>query len=1165
MNLFHAQITLLNAASEVVGFAGNWLLQSTLLITVGLAVGWLARRRGSAVQSAVYRTTLAGVLVCPLATWLLALSGASGWSLAMPAAWTYELAAERLPAGTDPLIGWSTLQHPRLTGDEPLAAGSGEPVFHAEPDPDVGWAAPTNRTSNQPGGGRSLRDETTAGHDMAAAPAREDAGSARIQVHFFGVAAVCIAALWLSASGMLLLRFASACRRLAGIRRGAVPADSAVVQTCHEVASKLEIPAPEVLRSPFLPSPCLTGLRRPAVLLPEADLSLPLTDVLIHELAHLSRRDCHWNLLRGLATAVFFYQPLLWKLSRRLEATAEEVCDDYVVQFVGKREKYAHRLVDVAELAVAPLTGVGVGIVSLRSLLARRVERILDTSRSLSTRVGSLVLLVVLLGGTVGTAIVGLVGVGPNSSLAEAQPSDDALRPRADNRPADVSTKPATAMPDDKNEYVLEYAGTVVDPDGEPVEGAEIFFAYWVSDAPPDDHPKALATTDARGRFRFTARKSDFDDGAEGIWDHAALVATADGYGFAHDLSAIFETTGRVRESLTPERLEQLQLALGLIIHESPQQIQERLQNSDRVLRLVADNSPLAGKVVTSDGLPVENARIRVDHVWWSDDESLDAWEEAVEEEKADFYVLRRHTPRSISGAHLASILPEVTTNARGEFTLRGIGRERVAQLLITGPSIEGAQVKARTRTGDKVEVPIQWEYRDFPGAPPQIYYGAKFTHVAGQSRPVIGRVTDADTGEPIPGVTIRGTSQNARDMRFIRAVTEAAGRYRLEGLAIGRAERVVVLPPDDSAYLPAGDSFTVEMENTEFSRDFRLNRGVWLQGRAVDDRSGEPVRGRVEYFVPLDNPHLKSYEGFGRLPPNANDRWTDDEGRFRLPVLPGRGIITFMASNHQAYRRGFGVETIDVPTETSGSTGIMYRTAPYRLISSNAHVLRQIEPGPDSPPVEIELKLTAGGDVAGRVVDPEGNPISGALVSGRTDPDSWSPIRDDTFTIQGYYADRPRDLYFFHPESGLGAYYHLEGPPPEEVIVELKPTGGVRGRLVNDAGLPLPGYLLRGEGVPKYKYGDADLRLETDDEGRFLVRGLLPGRKYTLTADPNAWFRGGVVAKGLTVEAGELRDLGDVQLVDEAEAPDDEKTDAAQPAAAPTEVSKRADNESSK
>src|SRR3954463_16635725 len=84
---------LLDVGRTTIGLAVNWLIQSTLLIAGGLAVGYLLRHRGSAVQSAVYRMTLVAVLVCPLATWGLSLLGVSGWSLQMPTAYFVELAA----------------------------------------------------------------------------------------------------------------------------------------------------------------------------------------------------------------------------------------------------------------------------------------------------------------------------------------------------------------------------------------------------------------------------------------------------------------------------------------------------------------------------------------------------------------------------------------------------------------------------------------------------------------------------------------------------------------------------------------------------------------------------------------------------------------------------------------------------------------------------------------------------------------------------------------------------------------------------------------------------------------------------------------------------------------------------------------------------------------
>ena len=107
--------------------------------------------------------------------------------------------------------------------------------------------------------------------------------------------------------------------------------------------------------------------------------------MLIHELTHLRRGDSGWNLLRHAVRVVLFFQPLLWCLSRRMEEAAEEVCDDHVVHWGADRSVYADGLVRLAEQRSLPLSTV-VPLVRFRSLLGRRVQRILDRSHRLSLR-----------------------------------------------------------------------------------------------------------------------------------------------------------------------------------------------------------------------------------------------------------------------------------------------------------------------------------------------------------------------------------------------------------------------------------------------------------------------------------------------------------------------------------------------------------------------------------------------------------------------------------------------------------------------------------------------------------------------------------------------------------------------------------------------------------
>lgn len=87
MNWLGTQTALFDIALNTIEFALNWLLQSSLLIVVGLVIGKLFSQWGSAIQSAVYRTTMVAVLICPIATLCLSQTGVTGWSVELPGNW----------------------------------------------------------------------------------------------------------------------------------------------------------------------------------------------------------------------------------------------------------------------------------------------------------------------------------------------------------------------------------------------------------------------------------------------------------------------------------------------------------------------------------------------------------------------------------------------------------------------------------------------------------------------------------------------------------------------------------------------------------------------------------------------------------------------------------------------------------------------------------------------------------------------------------------------------------------------------------------------------------------------------------------------------------------------------------------------------------------------
>ena len=188
-------------------------------------------------------------------------------------------------------------------------------------------------------------------------------------------------AVWLLGSTVMGLRLWVGQRRMSRLRASAVPAEPDVEAICRDLAGRMRLRAPAVLRSPFLFSPCLDGLRRPAILLPD-DVVDNLRETFVHELAHLARRDGLWNLLRRLAVAALWVQPLA------LGALAPSGGDGRgglrrLRRAVRRRPRPLRRPPPGAgRPRLPPASPTGVGMVSLRSLLARRVVRILDSSRA---------------------------------------------------------------------------------------------------------------------------------------------------------------------------------------------------------------------------------------------------------------------------------------------------------------------------------------------------------------------------------------------------------------------------------------------------------------------------------------------------------------------------------------------------------------------------------------------------------------------------------------------------------------------------------------------------------------------------------------------------------------------------------------------------------------
>ncbi len=139
---------------------------------------------------------------------------------------------------------------------------------------------------------------------------------------------------------------------------------------------------PEIRCSNEVDIPITFGLVEPKILLP-AEASTWSHDrlewVLLHELAHIARRDPAAQAVGIAACCIFWWQPMVWRLAQRLELEREHAADDRVLAYRGDAIAYARQLFDIAEgLRGRPITAFGLSM-ARPSQLGPRLHAMLDT------------------------------------------------------------------------------------------------------------------------------------------------------------------------------------------------------------------------------------------------------------------------------------------------------------------------------------------------------------------------------------------------------------------------------------------------------------------------------------------------------------------------------------------------------------------------------------------------------------------------------------------------------------------------------------------------------------------------------------------------------------------------------------------------------------------
>lgn len=173
--------------------------------------------------------------------------------------------------------------------------------------------------------------------------------------------------------------------------------------------------------------------------------------VLVHEMAHIKRKDCLLHLLTQITGALYWLNPLVWVAAWQLRIERERACDDIVLQYGINPSTYAETLLQTARsMKRAEWSTVAAVSMARHSQLEGRLLSILDPMRRRS---------LTWLGSALSVALVAVVAI-PLAILTPVQAQE---APR--KQPISPQFPEVAAVPEidiDIPEIDFEFPGIVV-------------------------------------------------------------------------------------------------------------------------------------------------------------------------------------------------------------------------------------------------------------------------------------------------------------------------------------------------------------------------------------------------------------------------------------------------------------------------------------------------------------------------------------------------------------------------------------------------------------------------------------------------------------------------------------------------------------------------------
>ncbi len=415
----------------------------------------------------------------------------------------------------------------------------------------------------------------------------------------------------------------------------------------------------------------------------------------------------------------------------------------------------------------------------------------------------------------------------------------------------------------------------------------------------------------------------------------------------------------------------------------------------------------------------------------------------------------------------------------------------------------------------------------------------------------VTGRVLGVD-GAPAAGATVTLTralpwqAAGPRQLpRVWSAVSGPDGRFELSAIPLGPYGVTAMAEGASSEAMP----LSVEDAERPAEVDLTLRPGaVHLRGRVLaTENSGVPADATVTAQA-----HTPAETEGGAATWRAS---VDGAGRFMLALPPGAYDVLVRARGHASRREAFVLAGDVEPTfhmrpaaringrtlERSGnqrlaSASVTLVGSPSALVTPETRtditgaftfdeldadrvqvlvrhggllgLSRSVAAVPGET-ATVEVELTPGHAVSGRVLAPDGRGASGAVVRLVAN-EPWFPLsavtragEDGTFRFEGLL----NGPYTLQAESATDARAFqtltVRGGDVRDVALALEPTATLRGTVTSEQGRPAAGARVQLSGLERARVGSAPRQTTADAQGRFEFSAIPSGRVQLTAAHP--------------------------------------------------------------